>query len=397
MNNPNQPIKDITCQNCGHPLRGDENYCPYCGQKNDVRPLSIKNYFQNLTDNFFSLDNKVFKTALHLIKYPAKVPLDYIRGKRTGYSNPFRFLLQVSLLYFLLAGVIDFFTPPETESLEMELGTNQEKKTHYYPQLDSLDQQIHFIKSLRNPALSTQAKDSISKTVLNHQSFKNETNFLLDKQSVFSDYLTDHHVAYTYYPALENPSEFENLSFFLKVKTLIGLLNNTAYKNKDEKELIKLLHLNDNWSNKLALIVSKRLLSLIDNPYSRDVYKRAIISKITLGLFFMLPLFSFLVYLLYRKHDYSFTETLVFIFYLQSIYFVLMTLDLFISLFPDSFNWISIFLELLFIFFLIKNFKAFYYEKSKTNTLKVVFLIIPFYLLLSGIGFVVISLLSLVI
>ena len=96
-------VKGVECLNCKAPLKGDENFCPYCGQKNDMRPLSISLYFNNFLSNFFNFDGRIWRTVRYLIKTPGKVPLDYVSGKRVVYSNPFKFLLQVSILYFLLS------------------------------------------------------------------------------------------------------------------------------------------------------------------------------------------------------------------------------------------------------------------------------------------------------
>jgi len=94
------PVKGTYCLNCNRSLEGDENFCPNCGQKNDSRPLSVKIFISNFFSNFFNLDGKIWRSILGLIRHPGQVALDYISGKRVRYSNPFKFLLQISILFF---------------------------------------------------------------------------------------------------------------------------------------------------------------------------------------------------------------------------------------------------------------------------------------------------------
>ena len=413
-----KPQKDIQCQNCGYPLRGDENYCPYCSQKNDVRPLSIKNYFQNIAGNFFNFDSKIWKTLIHLLKYPAKVPLAYIQGKRAGYSNPFRFLLQVSILYFLLAGVIDLVFQPESNFIKIDINKDKDKKSRedkvkqlVYQKLDSLDQQMHFTDLLNKTDLTPEQKDSIAQKVLkskslvalspnrylefDHGNLEMETGIV---SAYFAKYLKEKNLSYTYYPKLENKDEFEQLSVFNKIINMIALVETHPYNEMNVDEILKKLDIKNNLSNKLSIISSKRIISLIKNPETRDAYKRAVTSKVTMGLFFVLPLFGLFVFLLYYKQGYSYTETLVFIFYLQSVYFMVLMVELFLSLLPEGLSFISIMItELVFFVFLIKNFKAFYGQKTWVNALKVNLLVIPVYLILTGLSLAFISVISLVI
>jgi len=408
--------KDIQCQNCGYPLHGEENYCPYCRQKNDISPLSIKNYFQNVLGNFLNFDHKIWRTIIHLFKYPAKVPLDYIHGKRVRYSNPFRFLVQVSIIYFLLAGIIEFVFHPDTNFIKVDkskkdTSIEKEVESKVYQKLDSLDQLMHFTDLLNKPDLTPKQKDSIAQKVLENKSLLSlspkrhlkfsygavqmETGMI---SSYFSGYLKDKNLSYTYFPKLKDKDKFENNSIINKIKNMFGLVDQLPYKEMNENKIIKKLGIKNSISNKIAVIIPKRINSVINNPESRNAYKRAITSKITLGLFFVLPLFGLFVYLLYYKQGFSYTETLVFIFYLQSVYFMVLSLELFFSLTPLVFSYyLAIFTEIWFIYFLVKNFKAFYRQKTLKNILKVNLLVIPVYLILTAMGMLIISVLSLII
>ncbi len=414
----NKPLKDIFCQNCGYPLRGDENFCPYCGQKNNIRPLSIKNYVHNLLNNFLNFDNRIWQTIIHLIKYPAKVPLDYIQGKRVRYSNPFRFLVQISIVYFLLSGVIDRFFQIDNRGFirikeaKEKSKTQNEIKNIFFRKLDSIDRQKHFTELLDKPELTLQQKDSIVQNLLQQKNLRmliperyleyDQGNLEMETAwapSFMASYIKNKNISYTYYPRLvDNKQTFEKLSVFNKILKLFGLVDQYPYNEMNEKEIIHHLGIQNNLRNKIAILVPQRIMMLLKKPESRDAYKRAITSKITLGLFFVLPLYGLFVYLLYYKQGYSYTETLVFIFYLQSIYFIILLIELLFILLPDGINLIvSLLAEFWFIYFLINNFKAFYRQKSWLNMFKVILLVIPVYLILTGIGLTIISVLSLII
>ena len=53
----------------------------------------------------FSLGGKFGKTRIPLLIKPELISRNYIDGKRQRYSNPFRFYLTASILFFLILGL----------------------------------------------------------------------------------------------------------------------------------------------------------------------------------------------------------------------------------------------------------------------------------------------------
>lgn len=53
----------------------------------------------------FNFDAKFWKTLIPLLTNPGKVSKDYKEGKRSRYSNPFRFYITVSIISFLILGL----------------------------------------------------------------------------------------------------------------------------------------------------------------------------------------------------------------------------------------------------------------------------------------------------
>lgn len=95
-------VKDLNCLNCGYPFARNEKFCPECGQENKGSKITLANFLKEMFRGFFSWDAKFWRTLLALLFRPGKVSLDYISGKRSRYSNPFRFYLTTSVLFFLL-------------------------------------------------------------------------------------------------------------------------------------------------------------------------------------------------------------------------------------------------------------------------------------------------------
>ncbi len=99
------------CLNCGHALDKSDQYCPSCGQLNSIKKLSLFDYFNEFILSIFVYDSKIRFTITDLLFHPGRVSLNYSQGKRQRYANPFRFFLSVSIIYFLLSGLISFIDP----------------------------------------------------------------------------------------------------------------------------------------------------------------------------------------------------------------------------------------------------------------------------------------------
>tara|TARA_R110002096_G_scaffold74101_1_gene175579 strand:+ start:127213 stop:128169 length:957 start_codon:yes stop_codon:yes gene_type:complete len=97
-------IKSSSCINCKTELSG-ENYCPNCGQINDIKRPSLISFIIESLGNFFAFDSKFFRTIGHLFWRPGKVALEYVDGKRTKWMKPVRLYFLSSLLFLFLGGI----------------------------------------------------------------------------------------------------------------------------------------------------------------------------------------------------------------------------------------------------------------------------------------------------
>jgi hypothetical protein len=394
----NRPNMDIYCHNCGYPLHGDENFCPYCSQKNDIRPLSIKIYFQTFIGNFFNLDNRIWQTLINLIKHPGAVALQYIQGKRKKYSNPFKLLLQLGIVYFLILGISDKLQISGNKFIKIDfindpISLNNQNISR---QIDSINQQIHFVSILKNDSIDFQTRNKIynlayhkiihtdldKKNIVNHNIYSELEKFLLKKG-----------IDTKYYLQLENLDEFEKKTFSDKISELIEIINETPYNHLDNKTVMNRLHIQNNLTNKLAIIFSRKMYNLF-NTDGQTAFKKNFMSKITIGLFFVLPIFGFFVWLLYHNKNLSYTDTLVWIFYVQNVFFILLLADLILGIIPFVSN-ISLLIYIWFVYYLARTIKHIYQENYFKTLIKLFLYIIPVYLISANMGLLIIPLILL--
>jgi hypothetical protein len=88
------------CLNCGEVLRGQ--HCSHCGQRAKVRVLSLGTLVRDLLGDITNFDSRIWRTLKPLAFSPGTLTVEYLRGRRTHYSPPFRMYLILSVAFFLL-------------------------------------------------------------------------------------------------------------------------------------------------------------------------------------------------------------------------------------------------------------------------------------------------------
>jgi hypothetical protein len=88
------------CLNCGEVLRGQ--HCAHCGQRAKVRVLSLGALLGDLFKDLTEFDSRLWRTLKPLAFRPGTLTVEFLRGRRTHYSPPFRMYLVLSLVFFLL-------------------------------------------------------------------------------------------------------------------------------------------------------------------------------------------------------------------------------------------------------------------------------------------------------
>jgi len=358
----NKTVKDFNCLNCEYPFLGNEKFCPECGQKNKGNKLKLKDFVKEVFAGFFSWDAKFWKTLFNLTFKPGKLSKDYIDGKRVRYTNPFRFYITISVIFFLIIGVsknINKYRGFNSDSSEDEKTVNvnytKDKKND---KLDSLTRKIN--NDLKNGWIqldSTKRKDIIDNIIENAIDHKDKNAVFFGTDSKFDKYLQ----FYKKYPKTNIDDALDSL--------------------KQEKNFI----------NRFTYDRVTQVHNSIYKAENQDEFLGKLLSYGSLSLFIFLPLFTISLSILYLRKRFSYVKHLIFVFHTQTALFILLTIFFFIRIFnlkPEIWIFISIFLIYLFV-----AIKVFYQEKIFKTFVKFCLLNF-FYIITASIGFAILSTLS---
>ncbi|WP_299666290.1 DUF3667 domain-containing protein [uncultured Polaribacter sp.] len=321
-------------------------------------------------NGFFSFDAKFWRTIIPLLTSPGKVSIDYVEGKRSRYSNPFRFYLTVSIFFFLLVGLS--------------------------------------ISKNKFDELTSESKADIVET-FKESSHKNTKDFTKkDIDSIKKEVKDKMENSYIPIPKIAQEKILEDLEKEVKDSTAIKISRGNrisfggdsrldkfiAYEKEypDSKIDIALdsLGYDKNFTNRFLYTRAKTANSLVKKD-SRDKYFNDLLSYGSVSLFVFLPFFTLFLKLFYIRRKFNYVDHLVFVFHTQTVFFMLLTILYLISFFTDvKHAWIFIILFLLYLFIAMKKF----YKQGYFKTF-IKFLMLNFvYVLMGGIGVVIVGLIS---
>ena len=101
---PDQPLTH--CENCGSPLAGE--FCAQCGQHAIDYRRSLFRVLLDAADSFLNWDTKFLHSLNVLLLRPWRLTNDFNSGRRARYVHPLRIYLIASIIFFLLAKAIDW-------------------------------------------------------------------------------------------------------------------------------------------------------------------------------------------------------------------------------------------------------------------------------------------------
>lgn len=89
--------KGENCLNCGRELQ-DENFCPDCGQLNNTAKPTFGQLVMDALANLFAFDSKFYKSIWPLMRYPGRLSLEVVKGRKSTYLPPIRLFLLVGII-----------------------------------------------------------------------------------------------------------------------------------------------------------------------------------------------------------------------------------------------------------------------------------------------------------
>lgn len=270
-------VKNLECLNCGYPFAGNEVYCPECGQKNNSKRINFGSFLKEVFNGFTSWDAKFWKTLFPLLFRPGRVSKDYIEGKRARYTNPFRFYLTTSVIFFLILGLNT---------------TVREYKEMSEPSSDSLFER---------------KSDSIKSQI----SIKGQGGLLdIGIKDDFSEL-----------DSIKDPTGFNRMVNF-----------NIKNPNTPREQALDSLKIEKNFDNRFKYERAKGFASVVSGSGIKKIGK-GMISKASIAMFILLPLFALFLRILYFRREFTYVEHLVFVFHVQTILFLFLSVFYLINCF----------------------------------------------------------------
>ena len=186
------------------------------------------------------------------------------------------------------------------------------------------------------------------------------------------------------YVSKENQSGLNRILLFMDYQK--------DYPNSNVSESLKKLGFQASYWNVFLFSKSKEWSEAFGNEgYWEEIIDR-VLSRISVALFFLLPIFTLIVSLLYIRRKYNYTENLVFVFHIQTVFFLLLLIFMIVNRIANSNIGIVIFL-LTFMIYLYKAMKRFYGQGGFKTFIKYLILNSAF-MVLAFIGGIIISFLA---
>lgn len=338
------------CLNCELPLDRSDRYCPNCSQLNSTRKLHFRDFFNEFFTKIFAYDGKLIYTFRVLLFRPGVITKEFISGKRMQYANPFRFYLTVSIVFFLLIGLVNkiegYKADKSYSSFEEMVDRDSFKEENTQLKngnaiADSIVKQVYIKTGL-----------AVADSIIREQpDFKDTAISNIPEKTIDSATLS----------AETKPGRFSSIN------EKITRFNNHYKENKGDSPKQALRKIGEEPSA-YNLWLYKKLIDadfFVNNPdFTVDYF----MSKLPFAIFFFIPLFALFIKLLYlRKKRFTYMEHLVFAFHVQSVFFVLMIFALVLNFLLRTDFFVSLFL-LLFCFYLYKAMRKFY-EQGRFKTI----------------------------
>lgn len=336
--------RGVACLNCEHPLDVSDKYCPNCSQANSTKKLTLKDFFEEFFSSIISYDSKLLRTLTALLWRPGKITKDYILGKRMSYTNPFRFLLSLAIVYFLLIGFSGNF-----EQLNRYGSSSNELPINFG---GSMVEDFDFGENETDKEKVMEQLDSLNINGLISERMRIRDSIIMDNPK----------------KQIKDADQDKFLgSFFRKQEIFTTLIEKDTFFIFDEA--MEKYGLEDTWQNKTSFNTAQSMIRVKRQP---GAYLSSVFSKLPFTTFFFLPVFTLFIWLVYIRKKYTYTDHLIFSFHNQSLFFILLIISYLIDT-VFGINTSAIFL-LIFAVYLYKAMRKFYDQGRFKTIVKYIFL-----------------------
>lgn len=123
-----------TCLSCGYKFEG--KFCSNCGQKAEVKRLTYPVLMSEILHFFTHLEKGFLRTSVNLVTRPGVISIEYLKGRRKTYQQPFSYFIIWTGLYILVHNsIINHFhyhlASEQLESMDISEQANVFLRTHF--------------------------------------------------------------------------------------------------------------------------------------------------------------------------------------------------------------------------------------------------------------------------
>jgi hypothetical protein len=334
------------CPNCQAEMAITDKFCNSCGQKVQRKIPKLGELLSEFFDSVLNIDSKIIKTFVAIF-IPAQLTIQYFKGIRKKYYQPFRLFFVVTVLFFTVLGLTGL------KKTIMSINDSEGLK--------GIREKVQTAKRLKEVRDSVVIKFE-EKQVVESVFDTLETEFRISKGDTI-----DINIAGNY-------GEFK-----IAETDLITL---SGQEIVDKYEIVGF------WNQLLA----KQMIKIIKDPSGFTWY---ILGNLIWMLIFLMPAVAAVLKLLYIRRKRYFVEHLTFLFHFHAFTFFLSTLIIVIAWYFEK-DWVYFILVGWVTVYLYAGMKRFY-KQGWFKTLVKFFIMGMSYFFLSTIFFVFLMLISLAI
>lgn len=320
-------IRQQTCKNCEHSFRIGENFCPNCGQENHSPNQPIKHYGAELIESILHLDSKFLFTIATFLKHPGKITKEYNENKRARYTPPVKLYVFVSLVFFILLQI----SPKLPSGTQDHTSTNQTKEDSIITRKDSL-------ADIEPKQDSHHLQQNVSLGDSSHNVSGLQFDFRKDEISLYKS---------------ATPEQMDSI---IRVNNLTpNYFTRTIFK-----QIVKSLNPSENFGSKV---------------------KEKTLKFVSFSMFFLMPVFAFILGLMYLKQKRFYYEYLIFSIHYHTLVFFILSIIIIIKIFIFIPNWIGNIFLLGLLFYLAKSLRVNYKESRWLTTWKLSVICISYFII----------------
>src|SRR5690554_5236855 len=345
------------CLNCEHPLDKSDVFCPHCSQLNSNKKLHFSDLFNEFFASIFAYDSRLVKTLKIIMFRPGIITKQYVAGKRMTYANPFRFYLSVSIIFFLLLGLISKIEEYSYQRVSSKTTTTKPVKT---TNVKSSEEAIILADSIiKATNQNNQLPDAVKK---NLSAIAVQDTLLIKENQIKEVSEKSKQTTTTYI----SETALDTLPKGQKVWKRIGAYQKYHKAHPEHSPKIAVENIG-HYKTATNLWLYKKVADIDFFRKNHSFAKDYFLSKLPFVIFFFIPVFAFCIKLVYIRRDFTYMEHLLFAFHVQSFFFVLMILASFFDFIFITDVFISIFL-FAFCLYLYKAMRNFY-EQGRFKTI----------------------------